>query len=568
MENPFGFFKRNASAAATDVDAAMSDVGPDELQIVEQENEQASPVLSADEDNFNLDDMLGDLKLENEGGPESVAGGLDLNLDDGSLDFLKDNGDFDLNLGEEITSVSESEKSPEAENPKPLVSEAVQEVSQPDAMEFSAEENRQETSGSHDEEAFLSPLSDDESDLLADRDGYTDETPVTAAEERAFEPEVPIAAEEAFFESAAEVQGVSEVATDMETAEISPEEDGNVVDMEPAALSKDDMLSESETETKFGVESSVNESTNLDIENTSESGKDVLPDSGEDLSVAASEVISVETEPPSDTTSVWEAEQEENAATGVEESDGVNDVSQIKDGVVAAGNDEVIDFTGLDETGIEEIPSGDFSFEAEMPETFSNPAVSDIENADTALPADVDADADIENGEAAESFSEEKYNAEGYEADDVEMPESRIIAGDVVSDEHWEQNDAPVKEAAAVSETAGDEQNGQLANHLKWFSGSSADKFFEISKQSESEQLTGTGEVKAIHVNVGYDTYGWLVEFSNGKIMSLRDVREFQIRNGHLPDSTGVIVYGNQRFEFSGIERILIYESVQYFSYG
>lgn len=568
MENPFGFFKRNASAAATDVDAAMSDVGPDELQIVEQENEQASPVLSADEDNFNLDDMLGDLKLENEGGPESVAGGLDLNLDDGSLDFLKDNGDFDLNLGEEITSVSESEKSPETENPKPLVSEAVQEVSQPDTMKFSAEENRQETSGGHDEEAFLSPLSDDESDLLADRDGYTDKTPVTAAEERAFEPEAPIAAEEAFFESAADVQGVFEVATNMETAEISPEEDGNVVDMEPAALSKDDMLSESETETKFGVESSVNESTNLDIENTSESGKDVLPDSGEDLSVAASEVISVETEPPSDTTSVWEAEQEENAATGVEESDGVNDVSQIKDGVVAAGNDEVIDFTGLDETGIEEIPSGDFSFEAEMPETFSNPAVSDIENADTALPADVDADADIENGEAAESFSEEKYNAEGYEADDVEMPESRIIAGDVVSDEHWEQNDAPVKEAAAVSETAGDEQNGQLANHLKWFSGSSADKFFEISKQSESEQLTGTGEVKAIHVNVGYDTYGWLVEFSNGKIMSLRDVREFQIRNGHLPDSTGVIVYGNQRFEFSGIERILIYESVQYFSYG
>lgn len=566
MENPFGFFKRNASAAATDVDAAMSDVGPDELQIVEQENEQASPVLSADEDNFNLDDMLGDLKLENEGGPEPVAGGLDLNLDDGSLDFLKDNGDFDLNLGEEITSVSGSEKSPEAENPKPLVSEAVQEVSQPDTMKFSAEENRQETSGGHDEEAFLSPLSDDESDLLADRDGYTDKTPVTAAEERAFEPEAPIAAEKAFFESAADVQGVFEVATNMETAEISPEEDGNVVDMEPAALSKDDMLSESET--KFGVESSVNESTNLDIENTSESGKDVLPDSGEDLSVAASEVISVETDPPSDTTSVWEAEQEENAATGVEESDGVNDVSQIEDGVVAAGNDEVIDFTGLDETGIEEIPSGDFSFEAEMPETFSNPAVSDIENADTALPADVDAGADIENGDAAESFSEEKYNAEGYEADDVEMPESRIIAEDVVSDEHWEQNDAPVKEAAAVSETAGDEQNGQLANHLKWFSGSSADKFFEISKQSESEQLTGTGEVKAIHVNVGYDTYGWLVEFSNGKIMSLRDVREFQIRNGHLPDSTGVIVYGNQRFEFSAIERILIYESVQYFSYG
>lgn len=564
MENPFGFFKKNAAAATTDVDAAMSDVGPDELQIVEQENEQASPVLSADEDNFNLDDMLGDLKLGNEGGQENISGGLDLNFDDGSLDFLKDSGDFDLNLGEEITSGAGNEKSSEAENLKPSASEFVQESSLPNSTEFSEGENRQETPDGRDEEAFLSPLSDDESDLLADRDGYTDETPLPAVEEQGFEHETSVAAKEAFFENTADVQSVPETVTGMETAEVPPEEDDNVLNIGPAALSEDDMLSEAETETEFAVESPVNESTDLDIENTSEAGNGILSDRGDELSEAVSEGISVETETPSDATSVWKAELEEDDGAGVEENGDLNEVSQIEDGAVAAGNDEIVDFSGLDETGIEEIPSGDFSFGTELPETFSNPPVSDAENADTAVPAG----ADTVNGEAAEVFSEEKYNAESYDADDVEMPESHIIAADVVSDEHWEQNDTSAEELAAVSETAGDEQNGQLANHLKWYSGSSTDKFFEISKQSESEQLAGTSDVKAIHVNVGYDTYGWLVEFSNGKIMSLRDVREFQIRNGHLPDSTGVIVYGNQRFEFSAIERILIYESVQYFSYG
>lgn len=564
MENPFGFFKKNAAAATTDVDAAMSDVGPDELQIVEQENEQASPVLSADEDNFNLDDMLGDLKLGNEGGQENISGGLDLNFDDGSLDFLKDSGDFDLNLGEEITSGAGNEKSSEAENLKPSASEFVQESSLPNSTEFSEGENRQETPDGRDEEAFLSPLSDDESDLLADRDGYTDETPLPAVEEQGFEHETSVAAKEAFFENTADVQSVPETVTGMETAEVPPEEEDNVLNIGPAALSEDDMLSEAETETEFAVESPVNESTDLDIENTSEAGNGILSDRGDELSEAVSEGISVETETPSDATSVWKAELEEDDGAGVEENGDLNEVSQIEDGAVAAGNDEIVDFSGLDETGIEEIPSGDFSFGTELPETFSNPPVSDAENADTAVPAG----ADTVNGEAAEVFSEEKYNAESYEADDVEMPESHIIAADVVSDEHWEQNDTSAEELAAVSETAGDEQNGQLANHLKWYSGSSTDKFFEISKQSESEQLAGTSDVKAIHVNVGYDTYGWLVEFSNGKIMSLRDVREFQIRNGHLPDSTGVIVYGNQRFEFSAIERILIYESVQYFSYG
>lgn len=564
MENPFGFFKKNAAAATTDVDAAMSDVGPDELQIVEQENEQASPVLSADEDSFNLDDMLGDLKLENEGGQENVSGGLDLNFDDGSLDFLKDSGDFDLNLGEEITSGAGNEKNSDAENLKPSASEFVQESSLPNSTEFSEGENRQETPDGRDEEAFLSPLSDDESDLLADRDGYTDKTPLPAVEEQGFEHETSVAAKEAFFENTADVQTVPETVTGMETAEVPPEEEDNVLNIGPAALSEDDMLPEAETETEFAVESPVNETADFVIENTSEAGNGILSDRGDELSEAVSEGISVETETPSDATSVWEAEQEEDGGAGVEEHGDLNEVSQIEDGAVAAGNDEIVDFSGLDETGIEEIPSGDFSFGTELPETFSNLPVSDAENADTAVPAG----ADTVNGEAAEVFSEEKYNAESYEADDVEMPESHIIAADVVSDEHWEQNDTSAEEPAAVSETAGDEQNGQLANHLKWYSGSSTDKFFEISKQSESEQLAGTSDVKAIHVNVGYDTYGWLVEFSNGKIMSLRDVREFQIRNGHLPDSTGVIVYGNQRFEFSAIERILIYESVQYFSYG
>lgn len=104
--------------------------------------------------------------------------------------------------------------------------------------------------------------------------------------------------------------------------------------------------------------------------------------------------------------------------------------------------------------------------------------------------------------------------------------------------------------------------------YAKWFSGSENDKYFEINKQSPSEEITGFPDCNAIHINSGYDTYGWLVCFDNGVIMGLPDVREFQLRNGSLPASCGLIKYGNNEFKFNNIERIVVYQSIEYFSYG
>ena len=50
--------------------------------------------------------------------------------------------------------------------------------------------------------------------------------------------------------------------------------------------------------------------------------------------------------------------------------------------------------------------------------------------------------------------------------------------------------------------------------------------------------------------------------------MSLRDVREYQIRNGCLPDTSGSISYGQNVLAFENVKRIVIYETVKYFSYG
>ena len=110
--------------------------------------------------------------------------------------------------------------------------------------------------------------------------------------------------------------------------------------------------------------------------------------------------------------------------------------------------------------------------------------------------------------------------------------------------------------------------HNEKASYLKWYSGSLPDKMFEIEKGFESGSFDADEERKTIHVNVGYDTYGWEVQFSDGVVMNLRDVREYQIRNGRLPSADGRIIYGQSILAFSGVERIVVYKSVKYFSYG
>ncbi len=103
---------------------------------------------------------------------------------------------------------------------------------------------------------------------------------------------------------------------------------------------------------------------------------------------------------------------------------------------------------------------------------------------------------------------------------------------------------------------------------LKWYSGELKDKCFEIDRNFESSTFEADEECKTLHINVGYDTYGWQVQFADGMLMNLQDVREYQIRNGRLPSFDGRVIYGQRTLMFSGVERIVVYESVKYFSYG
>jgi len=103
---------------------------------------------------------------------------------------------------------------------------------------------------------------------------------------------------------------------------------------------------------------------------------------------------------------------------------------------------------------------------------------------------------------------------------------------------------------------------------LREYDGGLSDNVYSISKGFESADFNGNENCNTIHVNVGYDTYGWNVEFANSVMMSLRDVKEYQKRQGCLPFNSGTIRYGNKVLRFRDIKRIVVYESVKYFSYG
>lgn len=156
-------------------------------------------------------------------------------------------------------------------------------------------------------------------------------------------------------------------------------------------------------------------------------------------------------------------------------------------------------------------------------------------------------DSDIQN----ESFSrEEMPEAFSYQENPVE---ENSVHDEVASSEVY-----PISSENSV---------GNIGN-LRWYSGTSADKVFSISKGFESGEFVADEECKTIHVNVGYDTYGWEVQFSDGIVMNLRDVREYQIRNGKLPSENGRIIFGNSELSFTAVKRIVVYETVKYFSYG
>lgn len=111
-----------------------------------------------------------------------------------------------------------------------------------------------------------------------------------------------------------------------------------------------------------------------------------------------------------------------------------------------------------------------------------------------------------------------------------------------------------------------DEKAGQHA--AKWYSGNLEDRYFEFSCASQSGEFTGSDEVKNIHVNVGTSAYGWNVSFDNGLVMSMRDLQEFESKHGKMPSPNGEISHGALKLKFSNVERIVAYQTPQYFAYG
>ncbi len=159
-----------------------------------------------------------------------------------------------------------------------------------------------------------------------------------------------------------------------------------------------------------------------------------------------------------------------------------------------------------------------------------------------------------EDSENSTFDSSEEDNSETFSYQES-LPEEHITAETTTSS------------SSEVYPIFSDNSVGNIGN-LRWYSGASADKVFTISKGFESGEFVADEECKTIHVNVGYDTYGWEVQFSNGIVMNLRDVREYQLRNGKLPAENGRIVYGNNELTFAAVKRIVVYQSVKYFSYG
>lgn len=261
--------------------------------------------------------------------------------------------------------------------------------------------------------------------------------------------------------------------------------------------------------------------------------------------------------------------------------------------------DEFLD-TPLPENAIEE--AGEWpdtetplqEAEEEIAETSDSraeePAVQEVEIEET--PVDEESILSEEPGEAdltpvAEEYSEIPEPEE--KADKTsEEPEEEVILEKEAEEDYSDDEIARElgDEESAAAETASPEDNmpaitvpdsdsgnqelsdKDLNNFLKWYSGRLNDEYIEFSTEYESGEIEGTEECKALNVKVGSSYYGWNVKFDNGLTMSLQDVRDYQLHYGKLPDSGGVISFGELTLTFKNIERIVSYESPEYYSYG
>lgn len=245
---------------------------------------------------------------------------------------------------------------------------------------------------------------------------------------------------------------------------------------------------------------------------------------------------------------------DENTTTEDYVAEAFNENVATEDYVAEAFDENVATEDYVTEAFDENIATEDYPAEATEEQTFANDEISD-ELAEMPIASE-------------ESFTETSDASVMLEAPVAEMVDMPVENNDaVVADFSFDDNQSfdndTIDNVSAFSVVT-----PQNLKYIKWYSGNSETDVYEYGKTSASGEFVGTRECNTIHVNVGYDTYGWIVQFSDGVVMSLRDVREYQIRNGKLPNTSGRIVYGQNTLSFDNVERIVVYEAVKYFSYG
>ncbi len=124
------------------------------------------------------------------------------------------------------------------------------------------------------------------------------------------------------------------------------------------------------------------------------------------------------------------------------------------------------------------------------------------------------------------------------------------------------------KLAISSEEQIVEDEEKKKQQAAKWLSGDADDKYFEFSATSASGEFVGDDVVKSVHVVVGTSAYGWNVSFDNGVQMSLRDLQEYESKHGCMPSANGEISHGSTSLKFSNVEKIVAYQTPQYFAYG
>lgn len=125
-----------------------------------------------------------------------------------------------------------------------------------------------------------------------------------------------------------------------------------------------------------------------------------------------------------------------------------------------------------------------------------------------------------------------------------------------------------IEDVPLVEDSSSPQQQLEEASlFVRQYSGHLDDSYFVVSAKNLPEEFVGAPSQNSIQINVGTSDYGWSVLFANGILMGISDVRMFQLKHGKLPATGGTLMYGTKKMKFSEVERIVLYQSPQYFSY-